>query len=77
MTIPPTVSGSIPDPYGDLPSDLVALLRDPRIEVPGHAAALEKVHEWVQKQPVNSADNAVYVTGTERTRTRRITGDTP
>lgn len=73
----PTQPGSTPDPYGDLPPDLVDLLRDPRIEVPGHAAALEKVHEWVRDQPVNSAESAVYVTGTERTRPRRITGDTP
>lgn len=54
------------DPYKDLPTDLVALLRDPRISVPGHGDALEKVHEWVQRPVTNNAASAAagaYITG--------------
>ncbi len=77
MTPSTTPVPGTPDPYDGLPANLVALLRDPRITVPGHLDALEKVHEWAQR-PVNSAATATYVTDTDALiRPRRITGDTP
>jgi hypothetical protein len=51
------------DPYKDLPAELVALLRDPRITVPGQLDALERVHDWAQRPTVANAAAASYITG--------------
>lgn len=54
------------DPYKDLPADLVALLRDPRITMPGRLDALERVHDWAHRPTVANAaaaSAAAYITG--------------
>jgi hypothetical protein len=56
------------DVYADLPPDLVALLHDPRITLPGELQALEPVHRWATTT-VNSGPG-VYLGGP-------VSSDTP
>jgi hypothetical protein len=46
------------DVYRDLPRELTALLRDPRVVLPGEPETLDRVNQWAQAPAWSNVDAA-------------------